>query len=169
MDLSKHSTTTSTKLFSTGYYLSIFGLTVILLWLGIFKFTAAEAAAVKPLLANHPFSAWMYNAFSVQTVSNIVGTFEILTVLFLLLGLLYRFFKILANAALIITFVTTTSFLFTTPGIFKAVEGIPVTDFFILKDLLLLGASLMVLNVPNGEIKYIVDSIFSDRQKRKDI
>jgi len=150
MNLLKHNTLTSTKLFLTGYYLSIFGLTVVLLWLGIFKFTAAEAAAIKPLLANHPFSAWMYSVFSVQTVSNIVGTFEILTVLFLLLGLLYRFFKVLANAALIITFVTTISFLFTTPGVFKTVEGIPITDFFILKDILLLGAGLMVLNVPKS-------------------
>lgn len=151
MNILKHNTVANTKLFSVGYYLSIFGLTIVLLWLGIFKFTAAEASAIKPLLANHPFSAWMYSAFSVQTVSNIVGTFEILTALFLLLGLRFNIFKIMANWALIITFATTLSFLFTTPGVFRTVEGIPVTDFFILKDILLLGAGLMVLNAPKAQ------------------
>jgi uncharacterized membrane protein YkgB len=37
----------------TGYYISLFGAALILLWIGIFKFTPTEAAAIKPLVENH--------------------------------------------------------------------------------------------------------------------
>ena len=43
------------------------------------------------------------------------------------------------------TFIMTLSFLITTPGIWRIVDGIPVTDFFILKDLPLLGFGIMLL------------------------
>jgi len=44
-----------------------------------------------------------------------------------------------------VTFMVTLSYLFTTPGMWKVVDGVPVTDFFILKDLMLLGFGLMIL------------------------
>jgi len=43
-----------------------------------------------------------------------------------------------------VTFLTTLGYLLTTPGIWKVVDGIPVTDFFILKDLLFLGFGLRI-------------------------
>jgi len=46
---------------------------------------------------------------------------------------------------MIVTFLVTLSYLFTTPGIWKIVDGVPVTDFFILKDLMLLGFGLMIV------------------------
>ena len=49
-----------------------------------------------------------------------------------------------AGLASAIIFVTTLSFLVTTPGVFKMVEGFPVTDFFILKDIPYLAISIMV-------------------------
>ncbi|UZJ64504.1 DUF417 family protein [Sphingobacterium sp. KU25419] len=35
---------------SAGYYISLFGSFLILLWVGIFKFTPTEAQAIKPLI-----------------------------------------------------------------------------------------------------------------------
>jgi len=46
---------------------------------------------------------------------------------------------------MIVTFLVTLSYLFTTPGVWKVVDGVPVTDFFILKDVMLLGFGLMIL------------------------
>lgn len=135
------------RLFTAGYYLSYFGLVLILLWLGIFKFTNAEALAIQPLLENHPASSWLYEVLSYRSISNIVGIVEILTAICLLAGLKFKSFRTIANIGLIGTFVITLSFLFTTPGIFKIVEQIPVTDFFILKDVLLLGAGLIINNI----------------------
>lgn len=134
-------------LFNSGYYLSYFGLTLIFLWIGVFKFTNAEAEAIQALLENHPASSWLYRNLSYQTVSNIVGIIEILTAVSLLIGLKFSVFRNISNMALISTFVFTLSFLFTTPHIFKTIENIPITDFFILKDILLLGAGLMINNI----------------------
>ncbi|MEQ1645406.1 MAG: DUF417 family protein, partial [Pyrinomonadaceae bacterium] len=62
--------------------------------------------------------------------------------------LLHFFWKkagILGGILSVLTFLATLSFLFTTPGVFKNVDGVPVTEFFILKDIMALGISLMVL------------------------
>lgn len=148
--------TINSTLFITGYYLSLLGLAAILLWLGIFKFTSVEALAIKPLMENHPLTAPLYKYLSVQTISNIIGTVEIITALSLILGIRVWYFRVMANTLIILTFLTTLSFLITTPDTFKIIEGVPVTDFFILKDILLLGAGLMVLNsriTKNNEYK----------------
>ena len=43
-------------IYKLGYYVSLFGTVVILLWIGLFKFTPTEAAAIRPLLEHHPFT-----------------------------------------------------------------------------------------------------------------
>jgi uncharacterized membrane protein YkgB len=50
-----------------------------------------------------------------------------------------------ARIGMIVTFLVTLSYLFSTPGVWKIVDGVPVTDFFILKDLMLLGFGLMIV------------------------
>lgn len=122
-----------------GFYISYLGTFLILLWIGIFKFTPTEAEAIRPLVENHPLIWWMYNCFSVQTVSGIIGTAEIITALLLLLGLKWRTVRMVGGLCVIGTFLFTLSFLFTTPGVWKIVDGVPVTDFFVLKDLVVLG------------------------------
>lgn len=44
----------SSRNFLIGYYISLYGVAIVLLWIGIFKFTPTEAAAIKPLVENHP-------------------------------------------------------------------------------------------------------------------
>lgn len=46
-----------------GFYVSYLSIFLILLWIGIFKFTPTEAEAIRPLLENHPFMSWMYSFF----------------------------------------------------------------------------------------------------------
>ncbi|GGZ16135.1 membrane protein [Echinicola pacifica] len=126
------------------YLIGVAALVLPLLWIGIFKFTPTEAAAIKHLVVNHFAMGWMYSVTSDQGVSNIIGVSEILVAI----GLILSFWnsKIGRYAAMgsTIIFITTLSFMFTTPGVWKTVDGILLTDFFILKDLGLLALSLWV-------------------------
>ncbi len=82
---------------------------------------------------------WSYEIWSIRTVSNIIGIIEIITGLMLLIGIKIKNSLKWAGLLMILTFGFTISFLFTTPGVWKTVDGVPVTDFFILKDLVFLG------------------------------
>jgi uncharacterized membrane protein YkgB len=128
-----------------GYVLCVVGLAMVLLWIGLFKFTPTEATAIQPLVANSFLMSWLYSVASVQGVSYIIGTVEIVTAICLLLHFFVRKAGIVGGVFSVLTFLATLSFLFTTPGVFKTVDGFPVTEFFILKDLMALGISLMVL------------------------
>ncbi|UKB78279.1 DUF417 family protein [Chryseobacterium sp. MEBOG07] len=133
------------QLYQTGYYISLFGAALILLWIGIFKFTPTEAAAIKPLVENHFLTFFVYKLTSVQAVSNLIGVIEIIIALLLIFSAKFAVLKKYAGIGLIATFLVTLSYLFTTPGMWKVVDGVPVTDFFILKDLMLLGFGLMIV------------------------
>lgn len=136
--------------YKSGYYISLFGAALILLWIGIFKFTPTEAAAIKPLVENHFLTFFVYKITSAQTVSNAIGVIEIIIALLLIFSVKFASLKKYAGIGMMITFLVTLSYLFTTPGIWKIVDGVPVTDFFILKDLMLLGFGLMI--VQNNKI-----------------
>lgn len=126
------------------YRIGVFGTVIILLWVGLFKFTAVEAGAIKGLVENHFAMGWMYKVMSVQQVSNIIGVFEVVTGIGLALSFFNKKIAMYSALASMVIFITTLSFLFTTPGVFKMVEGFPVTDFFILKDIPYLAISLLV-------------------------
>lgn len=133
------------QLSGAGYYISLFGAALILLWIGIFKFTPTEAAAIKPLVENHFLTFFVYKMMSVQAVSNLIGVIEIIIALLLIFSAKFAVLKKYAGIGMIVTFLVTLSYLFTTPGIWKVVDGVPVTDFFILKDFMLLGFGLMIV------------------------
>lgn len=126
------------------YRIGVFGTVIILLWVGLFKFTAVEADAIKGLVENHFAMGWMYKVMSVQQVSNIIGFFEVVTGIGLALSFFNKKIAMYSALASMVIFVTTLSFLFTTPGVFKLVDNFPVTDFFILKDIPYLAISLLV-------------------------
>ena len=132
-----------------GYYISLFGVALVLLWIGVFKFTPTEASAIKPLIENHFLTFFVYNIVSVQTVSNAIGVIEIIIALLLIFSVKFASLRKYAAIGMIVTFLITLSYLFTTPGVWKVVDGIPITDFFILKDLLFLGFGIMILNGKN--------------------
>ncbi|WP_336687117.1 DUF417 family protein [Chryseobacterium bernardetii] len=135
----------STYTYTLGYYISLFGAALILLWIGVFKFTPTEASAIKPLLENHFLTFFVYKVMSIQAVSNLIGAIEIIIAVLLVFSAKFAVLRRYAGIGMTITFMVTLSYLFTTPGIWKVVDGIPVTDFFILKDLMFLGFGLMIL------------------------
>ncbi|MGE9266522.1 MAG: DUF417 family protein [Verrucomicrobiales bacterium] len=135
---------TPKKINENGYTLAVIALALPLLWIGAFKYTPTEAAVIQPLIANHPGMSWMYAIMSEQMTSNLIGTVEII----IAIGLIASFWKpkigVYAAIASTFVFLGTLSFLFTTPGVWKMVDGFPTTEFFILKDLAFLAISLMV-------------------------
>jgi reactive chlorine resistance protein C len=133
------------KIDKIGYKIAVSGIVVVLFWIGFFKITPTEAAGIKPYVENHFAMSWMYKVMSIQAVSNIIGLFEIIVGI----GLIWSLFKpqvgkIFGWAAFVI-FATTLSFLLTTPHINTVIDGVPATDFFVLKDIMALGISLMVV------------------------
>jgi reactive chlorine resistance protein C len=50
---------------------------VVLLLIGVLKFTPEEAAGIQPLVADSPPMSWMYVVLSVQGVSDLIGAIEI--------------------------------------------------------------------------------------------
>ncbi|WP_316802985.1 DUF417 family protein [Pedobacter nototheniae] len=129
----------------TGYTLGVIATIITLLWIGILKFTPTEALAIKGYVANSFLMSWLYNVTSVQGVSNIIGIYEIVTGVLLIGSFWNRKAGLIAGYLTAVIFLTTLSFLATTPGIWKITDGILVTDYFVLKDLAFLAISLQVI------------------------
>lgn len=135
----------------TGYILAVCATVLVLFWIGTLKFTPAEAIAIKPYVSNSFLMSWLYNVTSVQAASNLIGIFEIATGILLLASFRSVAAAKIGGYAALVIFVTTISFLFTTPGIWKLSSGVPVTDFFVVKDLAFLAIALQVIgkNAPD--------------------
>jgi uncharacterized membrane protein YkgB len=116
-----------------------FSIVIVLGWIGAMKFTAYEAGAIQGLVASSPFTAWLYGVFDLQTTSNLIGSIEIATALALVLAPLHRSIAIIGTAAATVTFAVTLSFVFGFPAL-SVVPG-----QFLLKDVVLLAASISLL------------------------
>jgi len=135
---------TRAALESAGVVISRYGLVVILLLIGILKFTPAEADGIQPLVSHSPFMSWMYLVLSKQGVSNLIGFIELLVALLLALRPISPRASFFGSLGAIATFLLTTSFLFTTPGAIQLGHGVEIlggAGQFLIKDLVLLGAS----------------------------
>jgi uncharacterized membrane protein YkgB len=125
-----------------------YGLVVFLLWYGAFKFTAAEANALRPLLDNSPLVRWLYVLTNVKGASRLIGTTEILIALLLAIRPFAPVPSAVGSVGAIAMFTVTLSFLVTTPGVWARVEGFVVPNEggdFLIKDVFLLGAALWTL------------------------
>jgi reactive chlorine resistance protein C len=116
-----------------------YALVLIFVLFGALKFTAAEAAAIKPLVSNSPFMSWLYAFFTDEGVSRIIGTSELVTAALLVVRPISARASAIGSGLAIATFVTTLSFLFSTPGALSAMHP---AHGFLLKDVVLLGAAV---------------------------
>ena len=151
----------------TGYILGVSATALVLLWIGILKFTPTEAAAIKLYVENSFLMSWLYNVASVQMVSNLIGVFEIVTGLLLLSSFKSTKAGEIGGYLALIIFITTLSFLITTPHVWNFSDGVLVTDFFVVKDLAFLAIALQVIghnfgkrqvksfNTNSGSLEYI--------------
>ena len=128
-----------------GYTLGVLGVALVLVWIGVYKFTPTEAALIKPLVDNHPLMGWLYTILSVQMVSNLIGATEIIVAAGLLIGLFKPKIAYYSGIAAAIIFLATLSFLITTPNTWKVSDGILVSNFFLVKDILFLAIAISVV------------------------
>jgi uncharacterized membrane protein YkgB len=120
-----------------------YGLGLTLGWIGFVKFQRYEAEGIVALIRNSPFLAWMYTVWSVQAVSNIIGTTELIAAALLAVRPWFPRVSLLGSAMAVATFLITLSFFFTTPGLYDQELGFPYISAggFLLKDVILLGAA----------------------------
>ncbi|WP_045384966.1 DUF417 family protein [Vibrio rotiferianus] len=128
-----------------GYSLGALGVALVLAWIGIYKFTPTEADLIKPLVENHPAMGWLYSVISVQAVSNLIGAVEIIVAIGLVVGLKNRKVGFFSGVFATVIFLSTLSFLITTPNTWKVSDGIIITNFFLVKDILFLAISISVI------------------------
>jgi uncharacterized membrane protein YkgB len=119
----------------------------IFIWFGIQKFTPYAAEAIAPLIANSPFMRWLVGE---RGEAKIIGTIELTTAAVLIIGSVIPMASAVGAAMACATFLLTTSFIFSTPGITqKSSTGFPIIstllEQFLLKDIVLLAASLVLL------------------------
>ncbi|WP_162064480.1 DUF417 family protein [Vibrio taketomensis] len=128
-----------------GYLIGVFGVSLVLAWIGIYKFTPTEAKLIQPLVENHFAMGWLYNLISVQAVSNLIGATEIIVAIGLIIGIKYTKIAYFSGIAAALIFVVTLSFLLTTPNTWKVSDGVLVTNFFLVKDILFLAIAVSVI------------------------
>jgi len=126
-----------------------YGLVLVVGWIGAMKFTGYEAAGIQPLVANSPLMSWMYGFLSVQGFSNLLGTVEIAVAAMIALRPVSPRIAAVGSAMAVMMFLTTLSFLLSTPGWKPSLGGFPalsvVPGQFLLKDVVLLGAAVWSL------------------------
>ena len=142
---------------SLGGYILRYGLVLVLGWIGAMKFTAYEAEGIKPLLETSPLMGWMLRVMSLQAASNLIGTVELVTAL--LLAIRPWAPKVSAAGSLLAigTFLATLTFLFSLPGWEQSLGGFPAlsgSGGFLLKDVVLLGASVWTLGDSLGGVPF---------------
>ena len=130
----------------TGMHVTRYGLVLVLLWIGGMKFTAYEAEGIRPLVANSPLMGWVYNFMSVTAFSSLLGIVEIAIGVLIALRPVWPAGSAVGSGLAVGMFLTTLTFLVTTPGWEPSLGGFPAVSAmpgqFVLKDIVLLGAAL---------------------------
>lgn len=124
-------------------------LTLIYLWFGGMKFTAYEANGIFGFVSHSPLLSWMYNFMSINGFSYFLGVLEIAIGLLIAARCISPKLSIIGGMLSVGLFVTTLSFMLSTPLVFEPAIGFPaitvVPGQFLLKDIGLLAASIIVI------------------------
>ena len=140
----------SSQVEAVGRELTRYGLVVVVGWIGLMKFTTYEAEGIRPFVANSPLMSWVYGLISVPGFSAMLGVVEVTIALLIAARPFSPRVSALGSALAVGMFLTTLSFLITTPGVWEpSLGGFPalsaVPGQFLIKDLALLGISLWTL------------------------
>ena len=124
-------------------------LAIIYAWFGGMKFTDYEAQGLVPLVENSPLVSWFYAVFSVRAFSTFLGFVELGIGLLIALRLASPVFSAAGGLLSAGLFVTTVSFMISTPGVVVPELGAPAITVapgqFLLKDIGLFAASFWIL------------------------
>jgi reactive chlorine resistance protein C len=140
----------SSRAEAVGRELARYSLAVVVGWIGFMKFTGYEAEGIRPFVANSPLMSWVYGLMSVRGFSAMLGVVEVTIALLIAARPFSPRVSALGSALAVGMFLTTLSFLVTTPGVWEpSLGGFPALSAlpgqFLIKDLALLGISLWTL------------------------
>ena len=126
------------------------GLIVVLLWIGGLKAFRYEADGIVPFVANSPLMSWAYSLFSIRSFAGLLGVTEIIIALLIASRPISAWSALAGSGLAVGMFLTTLSFLFTTPGVWEAsAGGFPalsaVPGQFLAKDFVLFGSAVRLL------------------------
>lgn len=132
---------------AVGQHAIRYSLVLVLLWIGGMKFSAYEAEAISGFVSNSPLMSWAYSLVGVRAFSAVLGVTEIAIALLIAARPFSARAAGIGGALAAAMFLTTLSFLLTTPGVWEAsAGGFPALSVipgqFLVKDFVLLGASL---------------------------
>ena len=137
------------KLQSLAFLLLRYGLVLVIGWIAAMKATAYEAKGIEPLISHSPFLSWGYHVWTLGHFTMLIGSVEL--TIATLIALRHWFPKACAigSAGAVLMFLTTLSFLISTPGWEPSLGGFPALSGdvgeFLIKDIVLLGAALWSL------------------------
>jgi uncharacterized membrane protein YkgB len=132
-----------------GFLLLRYGLVLVIAWIAAMKSTEYEAKGIEPLIAHSPFLSWGYSIFTVRQFTAGIGTVELIIATLIALRHWSPRATAIGSAGAVLMFLTTLSFLFSTPGWEPSLGGFPALSGdvgeFLIKDIVLLGAALWSL------------------------
>jgi uncharacterized membrane protein YkgB len=110
-------------------------------------FTAYQAEGIRPLVANSPLMSWVYRVMSVGGFSSLLGVVEVAIGVLIALRPVWPMGSAVGSGLAAGMFLTTLSFLVTTPGVWEpSLGGLPALSAMpgqsLLKDVVLLGVAL---------------------------
>ncbi|RXT51339.1 hypothetical protein B6S44_21535 [Bosea sp. Tri-44] len=131
-----------------GRGVALAGVVIPLVMIGILKFTQYEIDALKPLIGATPWLAWLYVVFGFAGTAYLLGVVELITAALFIASPWSARAGIAAGALGSLAFATTSSTLLAFPIWEPTAGGFPFLNFvgtFLIKDIALLGVSLVVL------------------------
>jgi uncharacterized membrane protein YkgB len=123
-------------------------LVVVFALFGTAKFAAYEAEGVRSIAEHYWLFFWLYPLGGVRFASNVIGSIELSTGLFIALGSRWARLSVIGAAMGVCTFLVTLSFMIGNPRAFEEGYGFPFlgsSGQFLMKDLVLLAACFALL------------------------
>jgi reactive chlorine resistance protein C len=132
-----------------GAFFLRFGLVIAIGWIAAMKVTEYEAKGIEPLIAHSPLLSWGYSVWTVHHFTEIIGATEMTIAILIALRRWFPKASAVGSVGAVFMFLTTLSFIITTPGWEPSLGGFPALSGdvgeFLIKDFTLLGASIWTL------------------------
>lgn len=146
---------------SFGAAFARYGLALVIVWIGLMKFTAYEAMGIAPLVSHSPLMAWMLNFMSIRSISTGLGVIEVITALLIASRRFSARAGQVGGLMAVVMFLITLSFLLSTPGVWAApLGGFPALSGgaggpgqFLAKDVVLLGVAIWIFGEASNAVR----------------
>ena len=128
-----------------------FPVVLVLLWIGGMKFTELEAKGIEALVASSLLMSWMYQVWDVQTTSNLIGIYDLIALVLVVLSLFYRAFLWPAVVMSGAVFVVTQTFLLSWNAALTADTLLSTGGHFLIKDLWFIANLAILVSLTTNE------------------